>query len=196
MPHSSSAARKESATFAVERNPRETKSDRIYAVLKQGIVSGALAPNTPIDKAAWGTSFGVSRLSETTAVNRLAFERLVVIEPQRGTFVAKIRLADVKQWMLVRRAIEVELVGTSARELGNDGIKRLERNLAYQRAALDSGDIQGFHDLDTLFHRRIVDGLGLARVGDILEPVRTHLDRVRRTLLPERGRIEATFVEH
>jgi len=185
-----------SATFSTDISARESKVDRIYSALKQTIVSGALAPDTLIDKAEWGARFQVSRLSVTTAINRLAFERLVVIEPQRGTFVAKMRLSDVQQWMLVRRTLETEVVSICARDLSDEAIARLARNLAYQRTALDNGDIQGFHELDTLFHRQMADGLGFSRVSEALDPVRTHLDRVRRTLLPEPGRMESTLVEH
>jgi GntR family transcriptional regulator, rspAB operon transcriptional repressor len=134
------------AAFAAgARGPRESKVDKVYSVLKQAIVSGALAPDTLIDKGDWSARFEVSKLSVTTAVNRLAFERLAVIEPQRGSYVARIRMADVKQWMLVRRALESEVVAACARDLSDAVIEQLGRNLAYQRAALDSGDLQGFH---------------------------------------------------
>jgi GntR family transcriptional regulator, rspAB operon transcriptional repressor len=68
--------------------------------------------------------------------------------------------------------------------------------LAYQRAAFDSGDVQGFHELDTRFRRQMAEGLDLVRVSEGLDPVRTHLERVRRTLLPEPGPMEETSVEH
>jgi DNA-binding FadR family transcriptional regulator len=42
----------------------------------------------------------------------------------------------------------------------------------------------------------LAEGLGLARVGEVLDPIRTHLERVRRTLLPEPGRLQGTFTEH
>jgi GntR family transcriptional regulator, rspAB operon transcriptional repressor len=173
-----------------------SKVDQAYLALKQAIVSGALAPETPIDKNEWCAVFEVSRLSITTAINRLAFERLVVVEPQRGSYVAKIRLEDVRQCMLMRRALEMEVVAVCAADMSDRAIERLSQNLAYQRAAITSGDLQGFHELDNRFHCQMTEGLGLARVGEVLDPIRTHLERVRRTLLPEPGRPEGTFGEH
>ena len=184
------------AVDAEARGERESKVDRAYHALKYAIVSGALAPETPIDKNEWCERSGVSRLSITTAVNRLAFERLVVVEPQRGTYVAKIHLEDVKQWMLMRRALEMELVAACSSNASTEAIEKLSQNLAYQEAAIKSGDLQGFHELDTRFHRLIADGLGLSRVSEVLNPIRTHLERVRRTLLPEPGRMQGTFAEH
>jgi DNA-binding GntR family transcriptional regulator len=175
---------------------RQSKADRVYLSVKQAIVSGELPPNALIDKIELSARFQVSRLSVTAAVNRLAFEKLVVVEPQRGSYVAKIRLSDARQWMLVRRALEMEVVATCARELPDAAIERLGRNIAYQRTALDAGDMQGFHELDTVLHLQLVDALGWGRVAEILDPVRTHLERVRRTLLPEPGRMVRTFGEH
>jgi len=173
-----------------------SKVDQAYSALKEAIVSGALAPETSIDKNEWCALFEVSRLSITTAINRLAFERLVVVEPQRGSYVAKISLEDVKQWMLMRRALEMEVVAVCATSMPERANEGLGQNLAYQQAAIKSGDLQGFHELDTRFHRQIAEGAGLARVSEVLDPIRTHLERVRRTLLPEPGRLEGTFIEH
>ena len=173
-----------------------SKVDQAYLALKRAIVSGALAPETSIDKNEWCTRFEVSKLSITTAINRLAFEGLVVVEPQRGSYIARIHLEDVRQWMLMRRALEVEVVGVCATSMSDQAIATLGQNLAYQRAAIASGDLEGFHELDTRFHHQMTEGLNLARVGEVLDPIRTHLERVRRTLLPEPGRPEGTYREH
>jgi GntR family transcriptional regulator, rspAB operon transcriptional repressor len=197
MPATLSVVHHGAAEFGADADGvRKSKVDQVYSVLKKAIVSGRIAPDSSIDKGEWSARFEVSKLSVSAAVNRLAFERLVVIEPQRGSYVARIRLTDVKQWALVRRALELEVVAACARELSDEMIEQLGRNLAYQRTALDNGDLEGFHDLDTRFHRQMADGLGLGRVTEVLEPVCTHLERVRRTLLPEPGRMEATFTEH
>lgn len=184
------------AVSARRGGARESRVERAYLALKQAIVSGGLEPDTPIDKNEWGARFKVSRLSITTAVNRLAFEGLVVIEPQRGSYVARMHLADVKQWMLMRRALEMEVVASCATTLAEEGLARIGQNLAYQRTALSSGDLQGFHELDTRFHRLMVDGLSLTKISEVLDPIRTHLERVRLTLLPEPGRMRQTFAEH
>jgi DNA-binding GntR family transcriptional regulator len=78
----------------------------------------------------------------------------------------------------------------------DEAIATLGQNLAYQKAAIASGDLEGFHELDTRFHHQMTESLSLARVGEVLDTVRTHLERVRRTLLPEPGRPKGTYMEH
>ncbi len=175
---------------------RLSKADRVHGVLKQAIIRGDLPPGAAIDKPALCERFGISRLPVTTAVNRLAYEGLVLIEPQKGSFVARIQLHDVLQWMTARRAIEAEMAGEAARRLGPEGTEALRQNLRYQEAAIGGDDFDGFLQLDVAFHRQLGDGLGFHRLTEILDALRTHLDRVRRLLLPEPGRMTTTLAEH
>jgi DNA-binding GntR family transcriptional regulator len=179
-----------------EGDRRLSKADRVYHSLKEAIVRGELAPGAAIDKPALCDRFAVSRLPVTTAVNRLAYEGLVLIERQKGSYVARIRLDDVLQWMMARRAIEAEVAAEAARRLGPETLEAMRRNLRYEEAAIAATDYDGFLQLDVSFHRQPVDGLGLRRIAEILDGLRAHLDRVRRLLLPEPGRMGTTLDEH
>jgi DNA-binding GntR family transcriptional regulator len=173
-----------------------SKAGRVHLAVKRAILRGDLPPGAVIDKGALCQRFGVSRLPVTTAINRLAYEGLVLIEPQRGSYVSRISFDDVQQWMMVRRAIEAEVAGEAARRLGADAQEALRRNLRYQEAAIASEDYDGFLELDVAFHHLLTAGLGLPRVADMLGVLGVHLDRVRRLLLPEPGRMAATLAEH
>ena len=96
---------------------RLSKADQVHLALKQAIIRGELLPGAAIDKSALCLRFGVSRLPVNTAIHRLAYEGLLRIEPQRGSYVSRIRLDDVRQWMMTRRAIEAEVAAEAARRL-------------------------------------------------------------------------------
>ena len=179
-----------------DRERRASKADQVYADIKESILSGALAPGGAIDKIALCAKLGVSRFPVTAAINRLAFERLVVIEPQHGSFVAKIATSDVREWMLIRRALEGEIAAEAARALPADAIHEIERNLRYQLAAAKAGDVPGFYALDVEFHKLNVGALGLSQSGEILDGLRSHLERVRRILLSPPGRLPSAYAEH
>ena len=175
---------------------RLPKADQVHLALKQAIIRGELPPGAAIDRSALCLRFGVSRLPVNTAIHRLAYEGLALIEPQKGSYVSRIRLDDVLQWMMARQAIEADVAAEAARRLPPEARDALSRNLSYQEAAVAVADFDGFLDLDVAFHRLLTDGLGLNRVAETLDALRVHLDRVRRLLLPEPGRMAATLAEH
>lgn len=171
-------------------------TERIYAELKAAIVDGSLPPGTPIDKNDIRSRFNASLSPVTAAISRLGYEKLVVIEPQRGSFVAPIVFDDIVQFMSLRRALEVEAVCEATKAPPADLEQRLERNLAYQEAARGVADLNRFYELDVEFHRVIIDASGLWKFNTVLDEVRSHLDRVRLLMLPVRGRMVGTLEEH
>lgn len=179
-----------------DRERRTSKADQVYSDIKESILSGALPPGGAIDKIALCAKLGVSRFPVTAAINRLAFERLVVIEPQHGSFVAKIASNDVREWMLIRRALESEIAAEAARSLPDGALGEIERNLRYQQAAAEAGDVAGFYALDVEFHKILVGALGLNQAREILDGLRSHLERVRRILLSPPGRLPGAYAEH
>ncbi len=182
--------------LAGSRERQASKADQVYREIKHSILSGALSPGAAIDKIALCERLGVSRFPVTAAINRLAFERLVVIEPQHGSFVARIASRDVREWMLIRRALESEIAREAGRALPAEIMGEIERNLRYQQAAAAAGDVAGFYALDVDFHKLIVDGLGLKQAREILDGLRSHLERVRRILLSPPGRLPSAYSEH
>jgi DNA-binding GntR family transcriptional regulator len=175
---------------------RGSKADHVYNDLKEAILSGALEPGAAIDKLALCERLGVSRFPVSSAINRLAYERLVAIEPQHGSFVAKISVEDVRELMMVRRAVETEIAARAAEKLPREGLEDLERNLRYQQAAVEARDLAGFYSLDVEFHRLLPTHLELVRTAEILDRLRSHLERVRRLLMTPPGRIPKAYAEH
>jgi DNA-binding GntR family transcriptional regulator len=182
--------------FELRAESGASVADRIHADLKKAIVSGELKPGTPIDKNEIRIRFRASLSPVTIAVNRLGYEQLVVIEPQRGSFVAPIVRDDILQLMSLRQALEGDAVAEATRRRSNVLSAALERNLIYQQASVKSSDITGFYELDVELHRLIIDASGLRKFNEVLDDVRPHLDRVRLLMLPSPGRMEGTLAEH
>ena len=129
-----------------------SKAEQVYEAVKEAILSGALEPGEPIDKLALCESLGVSRFPVSAALSRLAFERLVLVEPQHGSFVARISAQDVRERLFIRRAIEGEIAAEAARRLKNAGREALEENLREAAIAAELGDRPRFYALDVGFH--------------------------------------------
>ena len=176
--------------------PTHSKADLVYSAIKESILSGTLEPGAPIDKFALCERLGVSRFPVSAAIGRLAFEQLVVVAPQHGSFVARISMRDVKERLFIRRALEAEVVAEAARRFGPDDRDALGRNLEAAAAAAEVGDRGAFYALDVAFHAYYTETLGLLRSAELLDALRAHLERVRRLLLTPPGRMKATLAEH
>lgn len=163
--------------------------------LRQAIVTLELKPGEVIDKGAVCERLGVSRFPVSEALARLQAEGLVDILPQRGSTVSLVRIADVLEYMLIRKALEAEAVRVVTGNPSEDLIETLRRNISYQRAAVAIDDRQGFHERDLEFHDIIFGDMRFAKVRSVIENTRANLDRARRLILTPR-RLELTLGEH
>jgi DNA-binding GntR family transcriptional regulator len=168
----------------------------VYDQLRSDIVSLALKPGIRIDKNKVCARLHVSRQPVADALSRLAEERLVEVEPQKGTFVARVRMASVLEAAFLRRALEIATVERVAADIDDATLQPLERNLAYQATALEADDIDGFYALDLRFHAMLFERLGMERLAEAVGASRAQLERARRLLLPLPSRNRATLREH
>ena len=168
----------------------------MYGELKEAILSGALEPGSLIDKAGLCEKLRVSRFPVSAAVSRLAYDRLVDVEPQHGSFVTRISLNDVRERLFIRGALEGEIAAEAARRMTRADKDALAVNLKQEAAAVGAEDRTKFYALDVAFHRILTERLGMARADDVLESLRVHLERTRRLTMSTAGQLRASLNEH
>ncbi len=173
-----------------------SKAGQVYDAVKEAILSGELEPGQAIDKLALCEKLGVSRFPVSAAISRLAFERLVRIEPQHGSFVAPISAEGVRENLFVRRALEGEIAAEAAARLDEEARADLAANLEEADEAAREADRPRFYALDVGFHALLTQHLELHRSEEILDGVRQHLERPRRLLMSPPGRMQRTLAEH
>jgi DNA-binding GntR family transcriptional regulator len=179
----------------LERQARGGTVQRVQEVIRDAIVRLELPPGTAIDKAALCARLGVSRFPVSEALGRLAAEGFVEVLPQRGTRVARIDMADCRQAMFIRRALETEAMRTVAPRADATLLATLERNLREQEAVRATENSVRFHELDLELHDVLMNFLGFDRVRAAVETARGSLDRARLFMCtPERK--ASTYREH
>jgi DNA-binding GntR family transcriptional regulator len=180
---------------SLARQGRGGTVQRVHEVLRDAIVRLELPPGTFMDKGALCARLGVSRFPVSEALGRLAAEGFVEVLPQRGTRVARIDLADCRQAMFIRRALEAEAMRAIAPRADAALLARLDGNLREQEASLGVDHVARFHTLDLELHDLLLDVLGYERVKQAVEAARGSLDRARLFMCtPQRQ--AATFAEH
>jgi len=179
----------------LRRAKRGSTVAQVQNLIRDAIVRLELAPGAFIDKAALCARLGVSRFPVSEALGRLAAEGLVEVLPQRGTRVTRVDLAECRQAMFVRRALETQIARAVAPRADAQMLATLGRNLRDQKLAMNINDSARFHALDLEFHDALFDALGYDRVIGMIEVLRAIPDRMRLFLCtPERQ--AATLAEH
>ncbi|AVF04009.1 MAG: GntR family transcriptional regulator [Devosia indica] len=174
---------------------RGTVTLDVTNALRQAIVTLALPPGTMLDKSAICSQLGVSRFPVSEALARLADEGLVDIAPQRGSTVSLVKIADVREYMLIRKGLESEALRVLIGKHDTEVIAALHANMAAQRDAASRDDAETFHQIDVEFHDIIFRSMRLTKVKSIIDKARANLDRARRLIITPR-RLNHTIAEH
>ena len=168
----------------------------VYDRLRSEIISLRLEPGAQIDKTEICERLDVSRQPLSEALTRLAGERLVTVEPQKGTYVTRIRMSDVAEAAFLREALEIATVRRVAPQIDDETLDRLNLIVQYQAAATAARDVEEFFMLDVRFHATLLARVAFPRVAEVVESARAQTERIRRLLLPTPRRNTDTIGEH
>ena len=178
-----------------KRSSRTTRVE-VYETLRASIVSLQRTPGQRLSEAELARDLGVSRTPVREAIIQLRADGLVEVTPQLGSFVSKISLKNVREAQFAREALECAAVRMAAELIDAAGTERLRQNLALQRAAQTSADLEQFYRLDEAFHRELVTASGYSGISELLDRSRAHLNRVRRLSLPVPDVVEELIDQH
>jgi DNA-binding GntR family transcriptional regulator len=183
--------------FLVNASPPErgNVTASVTAALRHAIVTLQLKPGEILDKGAICDRLGVSRFPVSEALARLQAEGLVEIMPQRGTQVSRVRIADVVEFMLIRKALEGEAIRVLMAGRPDGVIEELEAVLVEAARAAKKSDHEHFHNLDVRFHEILFEAMHFMRIRAIIDSARANLTRGRLLIL-DRRRLQVTQSEH
>jgi DNA-binding GntR family transcriptional regulator len=99
--------------------PSPTAVERVAASVRTDILSGVLAPGTPLREESAAVEYAVSRHTIRAAFQRLVAERLAVAEPYRGVRVTSFDRDEIVALQQLRAALEVEAVRIAGERFGD-----------------------------------------------------------------------------
>ena len=138
-----------------------------------------LPNNAAISENRICSIFGVSRSPVRTALTRLVEDGVVDVFPQRGTFVALIKLKQLKESQFVRTAIEISLVREAARYWSPAHRAMAEANIQVQRQHALQGETWEFYADNEKFHALIAEAAGLKRIWTYIQGVKMVWGRIK-----------------
>jgi DNA-binding GntR family transcriptional regulator len=152
--------------------------DQIYAFLREEIITCRLPPNDSISENRVCGMFQVSRSPVRIALTRLAEDGLVDIFPQRGTFVAPIKMREVIESQFARTALEIALVEVAARKWTSAHGQEAAANLSDQRRHAKTGETWEFYLDNERFHQLVARAAELEGVWRTVQSVKMLWDRI------------------
>lgn len=177
-------------------NLRMPIAPQVYERIRRAIITLAILPSEALSEKELSLQLGVSRTPVREALIRLADEGLIDILPQRGSFVAPIRIKDVEEAQFIRESLEVAVVGRLANQCSPQFLIDIRANLARQELAVsqENGDL--FLELDEAFHRSFCEEASLSKSWRVIQTVKLQMDRVRYLSLPDSGHLQTLLAQH
>lgn len=160
-------------------NPTQPVNQQIYRILRRDIVHCLIPPGTPLSEKEVSMRFEVSRQPVREAFIKLAENGLIQIRPQRGSYVNKISLSQVRNGCFVRQAIECAVARRAATMITDKQLYQLKQNLHQQRIAIDRLQHNDFFQLDDEFHQLLSLIADCQLAWDTIENIKAAIDRVR-----------------
>src|SRR6056297_1158864 len=170
-------------------------SDQVHAVLRKAIVEVRLAPNEWISENSICKQFSVSRSPVRTAIQRLVEEGLVDVSPQRGSFVAPLRLDGLRDSHFVRRSLELALLRETVPIWTPDMSETMRGIIAEQERIVAAEDPDGFFLEDERFHRTLAGYSGREGVWSAIQAAKIPLMRFHR-YWAHKDRLHDVLKEH
>ena len=172
------------------------KSERVYQWLRDEILAFRMQPGMFIDKVEICEKLAVSKQPVTAALTRLEQEGLVEIYPQRGSYVARLRLGSMTESLFIRGALESAAVRRIAGE-GNEVLVRgLQRNLEAQDQALSADNLARYYQLDVEFHSAIARAVPFAQVARQVDIGLATVKRCHELFRPDAQSLRESYERH
>lgn len=133
----------------------ELLRNKVTVALRRAIVSGSLKPGEKIVQEEIARQLGVSRMPLREALQVLAKEGLVVLEPRRGAVVAPMSWESVDEAYGLRLMLEPRAIELSVPRLDDADIAAAREILEEMEEAGREGEEERFVDLNRLFHGRL-----------------------------------------
>ncbi len=130
----------------------ESIADKVYALLRSDVASGAFRPGQRILEKALAARLGISRTPIREALLRLEIEGVVVCTSRRSYNVRILTVDDIRQIYETLGILEGAAAALVARRLTDADLRDLRRVNRLMADAASNADLQAFGDLNRRFH--------------------------------------------
>jgi DNA-binding GntR family transcriptional regulator len=163
----------------IRRRPRPSLYQEIADLIRDRIVEGILPPGSFVDELALAEELEVSRTPVREALKVLAFEGLVDLFPNQGSYVTEITAEDARQLIELLAQLEGFAGELACRHGGDDMLRSVARTHDEMVRAYHQGDKPTYFKLNQKIHDDIVAASGNRHLIEAHRHCTRRLRRIR-----------------
>lgn len=160
--------------------PLPSLDDQVYASVLDAILSGKLAPETPLVEASVAEQLGVSKTPVRAALQRLESQLLVKRSDSHRYHVAGFSTQDVHDIYVVRSRLEGLVAFLATPHMTAEDLQHASSLVEAAQAALEQGDNPLCASLGRQFHKLLLSRVQNRYLVDSLDRLNAHVERGRR----------------
>lgn len=180
-------------------NEKEDKlplRDRVFAQLRDDILSGKYNVNEELKETQIGEALGVSRTPVREALRQLELEGLITIVPNKGAYVTGITATDIHDIYVIRSYLEGLCAKWACRNATDAELQQLEEIVCLAEFHATRNRYEQMAELDSKFHETLYNACGSKMLRHILRDFHQYVESVRKQTLSRSERACAAIAEH
>lgn len=180
----------------MEKPEYYTKSEYVYNVIKEDILSGRYASGEKIVIRSIAERLNTSDIPVREAMRKLQADNLVNMVPHVGATVTCVSTQEIKEAVIIRKLLE-PIAGKLAVERLNEEKKNILRNLIDRmNECIKNGDDKLYGRLNKEFHLTIYEECGNNTLYNIIKDLMEKTERTRAIFRQNPQRMKEANEEH
>jgi len=170
-------------------------NNQVFDLVKDAILGNKYSPNQRLNEVELSSSFGVSRGPIREALQKLSYEGLVRLVPNKGAFVISFSPKEIEDIFEIREYLELLAVNLAAQRADQSDCRKLSDLLKATEQIIEKNRSASY-PWDSDFHIKIAQCTHNQELFEYINRlnVQTHLIRYRSGSSP--GRAAGAFKEH
>ena len=179
---------------------RETLATSVRSEIARRILAGQLAAGEKLNEVALAQALAVSRGTVREAIRSLADSGLIDLIANRGAFVRRLTVDEIKNLYDLRGAIFALGCASVARRMQHaydpELVDRFKQNLEEMRLAHSADDFSSYYELNIAFHDLMLDAAQNSKAKKIYDQLVKEMHLFRRRGLSIAMNIARSIDEH
>jgi len=171
-------------------------SDRVYQLLRDQIVTGAIEPGARLRVDALAQQLGISSTPVRDALSRLEKDRLINRHPYQGAVVRVFEESEIRGLYELRAGLECLAVRLACLRITEGEIAWLREHQKVGQTALAEGDMEAYRVYNQDYHSAILGAARNAQLTSVMEGVLLQFHILTAQTIRFAGRPARAIQEH